>query len=155
MWNLWMSKRWPPCDAGSTEEGRRQEGSHQAGHGATHNCTPASFAAKRDPELKIANACKKPRNSREGIGLHGGEAPTQAAEGRRETPRPPRSVRHSKEADKEDAAAPDPPRVKSALVRAYMNGQELLGLLDTGCGGGAEMQPASTLFGSISTALVR
>ena len=34
---------------------------------------------------------------------------------------------------KEDAAARDPPRVNSALIRVYINGQELLALLDTGC----------------------
>ena len=33
---------------------------------------------------------------------------------------------------KGDAAAPDPPRVNSALIRVYINGQELLALLDTG-----------------------
>ena len=36
-------------------------------------------------------------------------------------------------ASKEDAAARDPPRVNSALIRVYINGQELLALLDTGC----------------------
>ena len=35
---------------------------------------------------------------------------------------------------KEDAAAPDPPRVNSALIRVYIKGQGLLALLDTGCG---------------------
>ena len=34
---------------------------------------------------------------------------------------------------KEDAAARDPPMVNSALIRVYINGQELLALLDTGC----------------------
>ena len=36
-------------------------------------------------------------------------------------------------ASKEDAAARDPPRVNSALIRVYINGRELLALLDTGC----------------------
>ena len=36
-------------------------------------------------------------------------------------------------ASKEDAAARDPPRVNSALIRVCINGQELLALLDTGC----------------------
>ena len=38
----------------------------------------------------------------------------------------------SKEASKEDAAARDPPRVNSGLIRVYINGQELLAFLDTG-----------------------
>ena len=36
-------------------------------------------------------------------------------------------------ARKEDTAAPDPPRVNSALIRVYISGRELLTLLDTGC----------------------
>ena len=36
-------------------------------------------------------------------------------------------------ASNEDAAARDPPRVNAALIRVYINGQELLALLDTGC----------------------
>ena len=38
-------------------------------------------------------------------------------------------------ASKEDAAARDPPSVNSALIRVYINRQELLALLDTGCKG--------------------
>ena len=36
-------------------------------------------------------------------------------------------------ASNEDAAARYPPRVNSAFIRVYINGQELLALLDTGC----------------------
>ena len=36
-------------------------------------------------------------------------------------------------ASNEDAAARDQPAVNSALIRVYINGQELLALLDTGC----------------------
>ena len=36
-------------------------------------------------------------------------------------------------ASREDAAARDPPRVNCALIRVYINGQEPLALLDTGC----------------------
>ena len=36
-------------------------------------------------------------------------------------------------ASNEDAAARDPPRVNSVLIRVYINGQELVALLDTAC----------------------
>ena len=40
---------------------------------------------------------------------------------------------HSEGVSKQDAAARDPPRVKSAFIRAYSNVQELLAVFDTGC----------------------
>ena len=61
------------------------------------------------------------------------KSPTQAAESCRKTPRPPRSVWHSEGASKEAAAIPDPTGANSALTGVYINGQELLALLDTEC----------------------
>ena len=99
---------WPPCDAGKTDERRQHEGPLPAGHEATHKSGHASFGAKRGTCLNIANACKKPRNSSEGIGLHEGEAPTSAADSHRETPRPPRSVRHSEGGQQGGCRSPAP-----------------------------------------------
>ena len=55
----------------------------------------------------------------------------QTVTGKRQGPRA--ACGTVKGASKEDAAARAPPKVNSALIRVYINRQELLALLDTGC----------------------